>query len=81
MSKQNPSQFMYYTYYAISNHEGVGRDVALFIVVNGNSFLGINAVARVDELVKGASITGTFQIRFNEKTRCPINHDATGADV
>eukprot|EP00957_Ditylum_brightwellii_P096981 7385524-Ditylum_brightwellii.AAC.1 len=77
----NPSQSMGYTYYVIFNHEDVGGDVAPFIVVDGNSLLGINAVVQVDELVKGASITGTFQIRFNGETTRPINHDATGADV
>lgn len=77
-----PTQWMSYAYTVIFRHQDVGGDVAsLTYVPTASSLIGQGAVAIVTESVRGTSIRGTFQLRFNGETTRPLNHDASAEDM
>uniref|UniRef100_A0A7S4I964 Fibronectin type-III domain-containing protein n=1 Tax=Odontella aurita TaxID=265563 RepID=A0A7S4I964_9STRA len=77
----NPTQWMGYTYSVVFKHQDVGGDIAPFVPVVGSNLNGMSASVQIDEAVKGTSMRGTFQLRFEGETTRPINHDATAEDM
>ena len=77
---EKPSQVMGYTYSIIFKHEDVGGDIASFKPSISGLF-GTNPDVEVVERVKGNSILGSFQLRFDGETTRPIPHNASGQEV